>query len=1306
MGGSVQLLEGGTSTTFQVDFEDNFYTTLQAASSYMAITNPSFFAGITITRDSTAVSWETDSDSRAWRDRSPEFEISFSGSAVNTQYYDGSSGHVYPTSREDRLWFNIPVGGGFNYVAPGSFPFASYPLTFTIKAKSDTSYREERESIRVSFALFVNGETASWSPQFQILDTLTFDLVDVTPDPTGKPTTPANLMAAAGKGAVTLAWDAIDDTSSNTNLLNDILITKHQYRQSTDGDISDETWTDIPNSAPGEANDTSYTIDGLADGTEYTIQVRAVNACDTTAGCGNSDPATAVMSTPDAGGLARPAGLTATAGNTTVMLRWDDPNDDTILAYDYQEKAGTQDFGEWTELPVSSVADHTHRFTGLDNGTRYAWRIRARTSVKTSLASDAATATPQGAVPAAIALTVTPRHGGVTLSWPNPHDPTIEEYEYQYKTGSGIYGLWTEIEETNVEGYDITRAPHVDTSGATIRVGLGRLTNGTAHTFRVRAHNADGDTTSNEVTVTPAAVAPARPTGLQTWTESGRRFLQWDHPRDRSITGYEYSTDGGRTWSTFLINPDIANTDARMRNLYAAQGNLTRGEFVSGRHAFHVRAKNANGYSPASDAAMVQGGVRGEAANNVRLEWDSGTGRATLVWDATENEGLKWWHIRFYDNTALQELYDDAANNQYGVNLRIGVTRLEIPGTLTSGTAFKVTVEGCPEPSCISTFNRGNVPFALGVPVPTGVTATPGDEQVRLSWDDPGDSDITKYQYNLALPTRDPNASNWIDIPDGDDADTNPGNETSHTITTGLTNGERYTIYLRAVKSSTNGVEARADPEVVVPLATGVPAAPSGLRVLMSAVGEDSHGHGAHVHRLVTWEAAQDGSITKYEQGTPRDNGEIVWRDVPDSDAFTTGFVFTTRPTALYIRAVNANGVGPSAHLESSSFETSPPPPKPAGLRAVAGNGSVTLSWDDPGNSVYINGYRYTTDGGDSWIDIPDSQTTGQGQLTRYTVSDLTNGQAYTFNLLAFNGVAAGGAVTFRTAVSDAVTATPQGGAPAQPTGLAAEAGNAQATLTWDDPGDASITKYQIKQDAAAWADISGSSASTTSHTAETLTNGTAYTFQIRAVNDHDGDSTDDPGTASDTVTVTPGVPAAPASLVTAAGNAQVTLTWTAPASDNGSAVTGYEYTSNADAATPAWTDVPDSGSDGRADETEYTVSSLDNNTTYAFAVRAENANGPGAATPTLRATPAHPDAPPRPIDFAAAPGHERVRLSWTAPANASLVLTSYQYRQSTDGARVGARTGPRSPAATRPPPSTCSADWPTARPTPSSSAR
>ena len=74
-------------------------------------------------------------------------------------------------------------------------------------------------------------------------------------------------------------------------------------------------------------------------------------------------------------------------------------------------------------------------------------------------------------------------------------------------------------------------------------------------------------------------------------------------------------------------------------------------------------------------------------------------------------------------------------------------------------------------------------------------------------------------------------------------------------------------------------------------------------------------------------------------------------------------------------------------------------------------------------------------------------------------------------------------------------------------TDLSAVAGNTQAALSWTVPGDggAAITEFEYRQktDGAygSWLDISGSGATTASHTVTGLTNGTEYTFQVRAVN-------------------------------------------------------------------------------------------------------------------------------------------------------------------------------------------------------------
>ena len=742
---------------------------------------------------------------------------------------------------------------------------------------------------------------------------------------------------------------------------------------------------------------------------------------------------------------------------------------------------------------------------------------------------------------------------------------------------------------------------------------------------------------------------PAKRTGLTTRLDSDgdQRILEWDEVADPSILRHEYTTDDGRTWSLLPSSSEV--------------GRLPEGQFLSG-YTFRIRAVNAAGPGPASDPAVDEDAARAPA-RNVSLEWDATTMKATLVWDPTEDANLRWWSI-FFDSGVHSNASD------WDADIPIATTRYEIPTTFNAGATIAVWITGCVTTGCgdPQLFDLGfSLRFQAGAPdtVVTGFTATPGDAQVTLAWDDPQDPSITHFEYAVSWWQGISTGVNVI--PDGDDAGTSKADETSHTVTainnashitdgTTPVNGELYRFQLRAANANGGGPWTEWSRDVI-PLAAGVPAAPSGVVTLLSGPEGGGHDHGhATTPALTIWDDPRDPSITGYQKQARAISSvahPLTWQDIPDTDATSTG----AEGRLLRLRAVNANGWGP---WTESTVVVSPTPARPTGLQAAPANGRVTLTWDDPGKGVYIEFYHYTADGGETWTEIPGSESTAEGQLTRYTVPNLTNGQTYTFAVLAENDTGAG-------PPSASVMATPQGGAPAKPTGLSAAPGDAEVTLTWDNPHDASITKYQVKQDAASWTDISGSDAITVSHTVATLTNGTSYTFQIRAVNDHDGDTADDPGPASDAVTVSPGVPEAPASLTAAPGDAQVMLTWTAPASDNGSAVTGYEYTSNADAAAPAWTDVPDSGSDGRADETEYTVTSLVNNTSYAFAVRAENANGQGPATPTRHAVPAHPDAPQRPGQFMAISGHEEVRLTWSPP-HGNHPVTSYKYRQSTDG--------------------------------------
>jgi len=98
------------------------------------------------------------------------------------------------------------------------------------------------------------------------------------------------------------------------------------------------------------------------------------------------------------------------------------------------------------------------------------------------------------------------------------------------------------------------------------------------------------------------------------------------------------------------------------------------------------------------------------------------------------------------------------------------------------------------------------------------------------------------------------------------------------------------------------------------------------------------------------------------------------------------------------------------------------------------------------------------------------------------------------------------------------------------------------------------------------------------------------------------------------TITAATTVPGAPTNVVATAGNASATLTWNAPASDGGSAVTGYVIT-------------PSSGSPVTVgDVTSDTVTGLTNGSPYSFTVAAINAVGTGpASTASNSVTPVAP---------------------------------------------------------------------------------
>lgn len=418
---------------------------------------------------------------------------------------------------------------------------------------------------------------------------------------------------------------------------------------------------------------------------------------------------------------------------------------------------------------------------------------------------------------------------------------------------------------------------------------------------------------------------------------------------------------------------------------------------------------------------------------------------ATVSWDKpADNGGVKITGYRVTSSPGAKTCVTTGvrtcvvAGLTNGVKYRFTVTATNSRGTSTPSVASpEVTPASRPSP-------------------PRLVTVVGGNAKITASWQAPldnGGAPIVSYV-----------------------ATTSPGGKQCRTTgartctITGLKNGTSYRVSVTAANAALRSVAS--DPSAPVTPAT-VPNPP--LAVTAQSMDKSAR---------VRWSAPNStggAPITSY-----------TVRSIPGGRSCTSAAKVCTvtglANGARYQFTVTAkNRVGDSKpSAKSSRITPAGPPSAPRTVKAVAGNGRVTISWSAPSTSggSPIQSYRVqASPGGRACV------TTAK----KCTITNLQNGTDYTFTVTAKNKVGTSAGAKSNVATPATI--------PNAPRNVTATAGDGQAVVQWDPPrndGGATITRYTVT---SAPGGLTCVATDDEICTVKGLTNGTDYTFTVTAKN-------------------------------------------------------------------------------------------------------------------------------------------------------------------------------------------------------------
>ncbi len=947
-----------------------------------------------------------------------------------------------------------------------------------------------------------------------------------------------------------------------------------------------------------------------------------------------------------------PSNLTATAsGRTKINLSWTVPSENGGANISgYKIEASSTGTSGWTDLVTSTGSPPTTTYSDSNlapETTRY-YRVSAINSIGTGVPSNIASATtePPTAPDAPTSLIATASGRTIiNLAWTAPSDDggaAISKYKIEVSP-DGDASTWEDLVDDI--GSTSTSYAHENLDPETTRY------------YRVSATNSvgTGDPSNIDHATTEAVTTPEAPASFIA-TSSGRTIinLSWVAPSNdggATISGYkvEMSPNGTSLWTDL-----VANTGSGSTTTYAHE-NLP----PATTRYYRVSAINSEGPGAPS---TVDGATTD--ALNVPDEPTSLTATAlgrtmiNLSWKAPLDNGgadISGYKIEVSpdgDASTWEDLVDDTelqSTSYSHENLAPATTRYYRVSAINSVGA------GDPSNTDHATTDALKSPGA-----PTSLTAiASGRTIINLSWIAPSeDGGAAIMGYNIQIS---PNGtSNWTDL---------VANTVSESITYAHENLVPSTTHhyrIRAINSVGPGPPSNTDSAITD--ARTVPSPPTGLVATAS---------GRAIINLAWKPPSDDGgaTISGYRIEVSPDGVASNWEDlVADTQSNSTSYAhenLNPETTRHYrVSAINIVGTGNSSNAADATTDavTVTIPDAPTSLSASSsGRTIITLSWKAPSNNggSDISGYRIeesTNPTSSGWTAVVSNT---ESRLTTYDHENLAPSTTHHYRVRAINSIGGG---PFSNTSS---TSTEALAAPDAPTDLIATAsGRTVINLSWKAPSDnggAVISGYQIEvspNGTSNWTDlVANSRSASTSHAHENLPVGTTRYYQIRAINTiGTGPVSNISSATTDALTA----PDAPTELsATSSGPTSINLSWKAPSSNGGSAISGYRIEVSPN-GTSSWTDLV---SHTRSRSTTYVHENLAPSTTRYYRISAINSTGTGAVSNVSSARTDALTTPDAPTGLTAtATGRTTIYLSWTAPsASGGAIITGYKIEVSAD---------------------------------------